>query len=175
MDSDLRTVFSSVNLKSCELDPLPPFIITDILDDIAPFFLYLFNRSLSEGCIPASQKRALVFPALKKANLDPNLCQNYRPISNLSFLSKTLERLVSLQLLPYLEHSGLLPSHQSGYRSYHSTETALLSLLSDIYSAVDKSQVTRLALFGSAFDMVDHEILLQRLETSCGLKGPPLL
>ena len=168
---------TSVNLKSCELDPLPPFIITDILDDIAPFFLYLFNRSLSEGCIPASQKRALVFPALKKPNLDPNLCQNFRPISNLSFLSKTLERLVSMQLLPYLEHSGLLPSHQSGYRAYHSTETALLSLLSDIYSAVDRSQLTLLALFdvSSAFDMVDHEILLQRLETSCGLKGSPLL
>src|SRR5688572_17703830 len=91
MDSDLCSVLTSVNLKSCELDPLPPFIITDILDDIAPFFLYLFNRSLSEGYIPASQKRAIVFPALKKPNLDPNLCQNFRPISNLSFLSKTLE------------------------------------------------------------------------------------
>src|SRR5688572_8709898 len=109
------------------LYPISPFIITDILDDIAPFFLYLFNRSLSEGCISASQKRAIVFPALKKPNLDPNLCQNFRPISNLSFLSKTLERLVSMQLLPYLEHSELLPSHQSGYRAYHSRETALLS------------------------------------------------
>ena len=144
MDSDLRSVLTSVNLKSCELNPLPPFIITDILDDIAPFFLYLFNRSLSEGCIPASQTRAIVFPALKKPNLDPNLCQNFRPISNLSFLSKTLERLVSMQLLPYLEHSGLLPSHQSGFRAYHSTETALLSLLSYIYSAVDRSQLTLL-------------------------------
>ena len=102
---------------------------------------------------------------------------NFRPISNLSFLSKTLERLVSMQLLPYLEHSGLLPSHQSGFTAYHSTETALLSLLSDIYSAVDRSQLTLLALFdvSSAFDMVDQEILLQRLETSCGLKGSPLL
>src|SRR6218665_1164490 len=45
----------------------------------------------------------LVFPTLKKPNLDPDLCQNYRPISNLSFLSKTLERLVSFQLLPYIE------------------------------------------------------------------------
>jgi len=82
-----------------------------------------------------------------------------------------------MQLLPYLEHSGLLPTHQSGFRAYHSTETALLSLLSDIYSAVDRSQLTLLALFdvSSAFDMVDHEILLQRLETSCGLKGSPLL
>jgi len=110
--------------------PTTPFVISDILDDLAPFLGYLFNRSLAEGCIPPSQKRALVFPSLKKPNLDTNLCQNYRPISNLSFLSKTLERLVSLQLLPYLEQSGLLPPNQSGFRAHHSTETALLSLSS---------------------------------------------
>src|SRR6218665_1585625 len=66
------------------------------------------------------------------SSLDARLCQNYRPIANLSFLSKTLERLVSLQLLSYLEQSGLLPSMQSCFRAHHSTETALLSLLSDI-------------------------------------------
>src|SRR5688572_30921494 len=108
---------------------------------------------------------------------DTNLCQNYRPISNLSFLSKTLERLVSLQLLPYLEQSGLLPPNQSGFRAHHSTETALLSLLSEIYSAVDRTELTLLALYdvSAAFDMVDHEILLQRLETSYGLKGLPFV
>ena len=130
-----------------------------------------------EGYLPGSEKRALVFPTLKKPNLDANLCQNYRPISNLSFLSKTLERLVSLQLLPYLEKSGLLPPSQSGFRTNHSTETVLLSLLSDIYSAIDRSQLSLLALFdvSAAFDMVDHDILLQRLEISCGIRGPALL
>src|SRR5688572_16493482 len=137
----------------------------------------MFNRSLQEGHLPSSQKCAIVFPTLKKPNLDPNVCQNYRPISNLSFLSKTLERLVSIQFLPFLEQSGLLPARQSGFRGHHSTETALLSLLSDIYSAMDKSQVTLLALFNAslAFDMVDHDILLHRLEISFGLSGLPLL
>ena len=177
LESELRHLLSTSNLKSCELDPLPPFVIVDVLDDIVPFLLYLFNRSLSEGLLPASQKRAIVFPTLKKPNLDSSICQNYRPIANLSFLSKTLERLVSLQLLPYLEQSGLLPPRQSGFRAHHSTETALLSLLSDIYSAMDKSHVTLLALFdaSSAFDMVDHDILLHRLEISFGLSGLPLL
>src|SRR6218665_3919741 len=128
-------------------------------------FALCFNRSLKEGYIPPSQKRALVFPFFKKPNLDPTNCQNFRPISNLSFISKTLERLVSLQLLPCLENSGLLPTYQSGFRANHSTETTLLSLLSDIYSAIDKSQLSLLALFdvSAAFDMVDHQILLERL------------
>ena len=164
-------------MNSCELDPLPPFVMVNILDDLAPFLVYVFNRSLTEGYLPASQKRAIVFPTLKKQNLDQNACQNYRPISNLSFLSKTLERLVSLQLLPYFEQAGLLPAAQSGFRGHHSTETTLLSLLSDIYVAIDQSHLSLLALFdvSSAFDMVDHEILLQRLELSCGLSGIPLL
>src|SRR6218665_2685749 len=82
--------------------------------------------------------------------------QNHRPISNLSFLSKALERLVSLQLLPYIEQSGLLPPSQPGFRAHHSTETVLLSLLSDIYSALDRSQLTLLALYdvSAAVDMV---------------------
>jgi hypothetical protein len=175
-DSDLRLVFASANLNSRELDPLPPFVIRDSLDELTPFLVYLFNRSLADGCVPPSQKRALVFPSLKKPNLDTNLCQNFRPISNLSFLSKTLERLVSLQFLPYLEQAGLLPSNQSGFRAHHSTETALLSLLTEIFSAVDKAELTLLALYdvSAAFDMVDHDILLQRLQTSYGLQGLPL-
>src|SRR6218665_3799928 len=177
LESELRSVLSAVNLKSCELDPLPPFIIVELLDNVAPFLLDVFNRSLKEGYIPPSQKRALVFPSLKKPNLDPTNSQNFKPISNLSFISKTLERLVSLQLLPYLETSGLLPTYQSGFRANHSTETALLSLLSDIYFAIDKSQLSLLALYdvSAAFDMVDHQILLERLETSCGISSLPLL
>ena len=139
--------------------------------------LYVFSRSLREGYIPPSQKRALVSPSLKKPNLDPTNCQNFRPISNLSSISKTLERLVSLQLLLYLENSGLLPAYQSGFRTNHSTETALLSLLSEMYSAIVKCQLSLLAFFdvSAAFDMVDHQILLQRLETSCGISSLPRL
>src|SRR6218665_1672359 len=175
-DTELRKLLTTCNLKSYELDPLPPFVMVDVLDEIVPFLLYLFNRSLSKGFLPSSQKCSIIFPALKQSSLLPSLCQNYRPIANLSFLSMTLERLVSLQLLPYLEKPGLFPCMQSGFRAHHSIETALLSLLSDIYTAMDTSHVTILALFdaSSAFDMVDNEILLQRLETSFGLSGSPL-
>ena len=124
----------------------PPFIM-ELIEDIAPFLLYIFNRSPAGGYIPPSEKRALVCPSLKKPNLDPTSFQNFRPISNLSFISKTLQRLVSLKFLPCLQSSGLLPTRQSGFKAKNSTETTLLSLLSDIYSAVDKSEVSPLTIY----------------------------
>src|SRR5678815_2783679 len=90
--------------------------MVNILDDLASFMVDVFNRSLTEGYLPASQKRAIVFPTLKKQNLDQNACQNYQPISNLSFLSKTLERLVSLSFFPTLSKLDfcLQPNLDSG-------------------------------------------------------------
>ena len=87
-----------------------------------------------------------------------------------------------LELFPPTEGGqpgeGSVPTHQlSGFRTNNFNETVLLSLLSDIYSAIDKSQLSLLVLFdvSAAFDVVDHQILLGRLETSCGIKGLLLL
>ena len=118
---------------------------------------------------------AIVKPRLKHEGLDQSEMSNYRPISNLSFLSKVLEQIVTFQLLPYLEANDLLPKYQSGFRALHSTETLLMHLLSDLYGAIDRSEVTLLALFdvSAAFDTVDHDILLDRLSISFGLSGTP--
>src|SRR6218665_2832194 len=101
---------------------------------------------------------------------------NYRPISNLSFLSKIVEKYVSMQLIMYLEENSLLPAQQSGFRKHHSTESLLTRILADMFLAVDKGHVTLLALFdvSAAFDTVGHGILLERPETSFGVVGRPL-
>jgi len=98
---------------------------------------------------------------------------NFRPIANVSFISKIIEKIVSFQLTAYLVRNNLLPTFQSGFRKGHSTETLLVRLLSDIYGAIDRSQVTLLALFdvSAAFDTVDHGNLLMRLSASFGLSG----
>ena len=81
-------------------------------------------------------------------------------------MSKLLERLVAAQLVRYLETSNLLPPLQSGFRPRHSTETAVLRVLSDILEAVDRGDVAVLALLdlSTAFDLVDHDILVRRLQ-----------
>src|SRR6218665_2835410 len=106
--------------------------------------------------------------SFKKPKLDPTSCQNVIPISHSSFMSKPLEHPISSQLLRYFQSSGLLPTHQSGFRGNHSTEPVHRSVLSDIYSVVDKSKVSFLSLFAvfADFDMVDHQIFLKRFETS---------
>src|SRR6218665_2855171 len=80
----LRQLLLSSQQKSCELDPLPPFLIKDYLDELLPFLLLLCNTALGDGALPASQKAgSIVFPSLKRNGLDSD--DNYRPISNLSF------------------------------------------------------------------------------------------
>ena len=91
-------------------------------------------------------------------------------------LSKLLERLVAKQLLNYLNLSKLLPDVQSAYRAYHSTETAVLKVMSDVLRAIDDGDVVLLMLLdlSAAFDTVDHNILLRRLKISYGFSGQAL-
>ena len=144
-----------------------------ISDLVASYITELFNRSLVAGYFPAEFKHAFITPIVKKAGLDINDVGSYRPISNLSVLSKTFERVVARQLISYLEHNKLLPSHQSGFRLGHSTETAVLCVLSDILAAVDRGDFAAFVLLylSAAFDTVDHGILLERLRRSFGISG----
>jgi len=113
---------------------------------------------------------------MKKYRLDVTNAQSYRPISNLLVVSKLLERIVAQQLKTYLQSSGLLPSLQSGFRPGHSTETAVLRVLSDLLQAVDSGDVAALVLLdlSAAFDTLDHAILCRRLRLSFGLDGSAL-
>jgi len=119
------------------------------IDTTAPFITELFNRSLSSGRVPEMFKAAYVTPRIKKADMDPTDPRLlYRPISNLPVSSKLPERLVARQLLAYLNTSGLLPRLQSAYRPHHSTETAILKVLSDILLArpIDAGDLSALVL-----------------------------
>ena len=96
-------------------DPIPTPILHDCLDEITPIVTDIVNKSLSCGVVPRCFKHALVKPPLKKANLDQSCLSNYRPVSNLPFLSKVLERIVLKQLLQHLESVSLpkVPQHRN--------------------------------------------------------------
>ena len=175
-DAELRSLLLSSPSKTCALDPIPAFLLKEFVDELLPFLVQLCNTSLVEGCLPGSQKRAIIRPEIKKPGLDPDNIKHYRPISNLTFLSKVIEKLVVRRLLRYLESCNLMPKLQSGFRKGHSTETVLLRLISDVYDAIDAGHVTLLALLdvSAAFDTVDHSILLTRLRISFGVAGRAL-
>ena len=161
---------------TCDLDPIPTNVLKKVSSAIAPFATSLINKSLDEGYVPPSLKYANVIPLIKKESLDPDVLKNYRPVSNLPFLSKVLERVVAKRLVQYMENNNLQYPFQSAYRKHHCVETALLRVQSDILTAIDKKQCVLLVLLdlSAAFDTIDHKILLTRLQSYLGISGQAL-
>src|SRR5580704_13495947 len=126
--------------------------------------------------LPSSFKNAIVTPLLKKFNLTHNNLSNYGPISNFSFLSKLLERLIQKRLLLHLNSFSSIPVFQSGFRKSHSTETALLRIHNDLLLAKENKKVSALILLdlSAAFDTIDHNILLSRLSLNFGVTSSAL-
>jgi hypothetical protein len=160
---EVITAIYRLSEKQCSYNLIPISLLKVVAANAAPFFVQLFNRSLQTGIVPGSFKAACVTPLIKKSDLDAADVKSYRPISNLS----------AKQLIDYLKQNNMLPCLQNAYRSGHSTETAVLKVLSDITFAVDSGDLSALALLdlSAAFDTVDHHILLQRLQISFGLSG----
>ena len=134
------------------------------------------NESLTNGCFPDHWKNVRISPILKRGNLDPCDASSYRPISNVSVLSKLLEKLVKKQLLSHLNSFTLFNPLQSAYRANHSTDMALLKITNDVLHSMDNGHVTLLSFLdlSAAFDCVDHAIFLERLSRTYGISGTAL-
>jgi len=135
---EIQKLISSAPNKTCELDPAPTCLVKDMQGLLSPFISLLINKSLTAGCFPAAFREALVRPLLKKVGLDAGDQKSFRPVSNLPFLSKILERVVQARLQAFLESNWLMPKTQSAYRKYHSTETAVTRVYNDLLLAADR-------------------------------------
>ena len=175
-ESEVEKIILASPPKSCSLDPIPTTILLKCLESTLKDITAIINYSLRTGTVPDVFKQAVVIPLLKKSNLDQDNLKNYRPVSNLPFLSKILEKVVLKQLNKHLQAHRLIETYQSAYRAKHSTESALLKIVNDILLSIDKGDVCVLALLdlSAAFDTLDHSILRRTLEHSFGLRGPVL-
>ena len=124
-DSFSFTSFSEVldlmlaSKSSSPIDPLPLSLFHKLAFILTPFILNIINISLHSGIVPSSLKYAIIKPILKKPGLDIECLSNYRPISQLPFISKILERIVSKQYINYLNANSLFDTRQSAYRKFH--------------------------------------------------------
>uniref|UniRef100_A0A670II88 Reverse transcriptase domain-containing protein n=1 Tax=Podarcis muralis TaxID=64176 RepID=A0A670II88_PODMU len=163
---DVDRLLGKVKPTTCLLDPCPSWLIKVSREGLGDGLCGVVNASLCEGAFPDPLKEAVIKPLLKKTSLDPANLANYRPVSNLPFLGKVIERVVAEQLQARLEETDHLDPFQSGFRSHHGTETALVALVDDLRRARDKGESCFLVLLdlSAAFDTIDHNILLDRLE-----------
>ena len=169
-------MISKLPNKSCDLDPIPVSLLKDCTEQLAPIITEIINTSLLTGEFPESLKQARVRPLLKKPNLDPENLANYRPVSNLSLMSKLIERAACSQITEYISHNNLHADCQSAYRSGHSTETALLRVQNAVLRSLDERREVILIMLdlSAAFDTIDHDILLSRLRSRFGFGSTAL-
>ena len=170
-----RIILSSPS-TSCCLDPLPTSLLKKILPTLLTQLTSIVNFSLSSGRFPSAWKHALISPLLKKPSLDPNLLAHYRPIAFLPFVSKLIKRAAAFQLNGTLSMHTVLSPYQFVRRAGHSIETLLLSVTNDLLLAADEGDASVLLFLdlSAAFDTIDHDILLNRLERHCGITANAL-
>ena len=109
-------------------------------------------------------------------SLDQNVLKNYRPISDLPFLSKILEKVFLHKFHAHLQENNVCNPFQSACHTGHSTESTLLRVINDLLNSVDEDKISVLLLrdLSAAFDTIDHQILLSSLETAFGIRSTAL-
>ena len=171
-EEELKKIISEHGVKCSPEDPLPAEVLTANLDTFLPFWVEIVNLSLAVGRMD-KVKSAVILPLIKELNsmTDTEEYKNYRPVSNLVFIGKLIERVVDIRLQEHLKLNNLNTKEEYGYKQLHSTELLLTWVTNNLLEACDQNMpsVVLLLDLSAAFDTVDHEKLLGILEEEIGV------
>ena len=108
---------------------------------------------------------------------EQNNLKNYRPVSNLTFIGKLIEKIACSRLVEHMEINDIADPYQSAYRPKHGTESALIKVKNDIMFSLNSNKVVFVVLLdlSAAFDAIDHSIFIVRLSERIGVRGTALI
>ena len=171
------SIVKSNGIKCSPEDPVPASLLSSSIDTFAPFWLEIVNLSLQVGSMEG-MVNAVVLPLIKDLSslVDTDQYKNYRPVSNLVFIGKLIERVVQIRLNQHLLTNDLVSEKNYAYEKKHSTELLLLKVVDDLYKSFDNNlpSVVILLDLSAAFDTVDHAKLLHILKYEIGIDGTAL-
>ena len=172
-EEELTVIFGAMKKKRCSLDPIPSDTLSKCFYSMKPYILQIINKSLASGIFPTELKHSVIQPIIKNVDGDVNDLKNYRPVSNICFLSKLIEKCILIQLVSHFQQNNLMSNHQSGYKTLHSCETAMLLMVNDIQSFVEQRKVAAVLMLdlSAAFDTINHKILFDKLAGLYGIHG----
>ena len=145
-ESEISKILLNCPNKQSDSDPIPTWLLKVCAPVLIPTITNIVNLSLTSGHFHPILKESVISPLLKKPTLDKDQLSNYRPISNLSLISKIIERVVKSRLTDHLVSNGLLNPNQSAYCKHHSTETALLYIHHHLIIAIRSQKLSCLCL-----------------------------
>ena len=172
----MASIIHKLNRTTCGLDPFPTKLLMSHLSSIINIILRIVNLCFSSGDFPASCKSAIISPLIKKQGLDSEILKNYRPVANLSFIYKNIEKAIATQIHNHLINNDIVDNFQSAYKTGHSCETALLRVYNDIVTTIGRGNGAMLVLLdlSAGFDTIDHDNLFCILKKYVGICGNAL-
>ena len=173
-EDEIRSIIKVHGFKCSPEDPVPAPLLKSCIDTFVPIWLDLVNLSLEQGSIECL-KSAVVLPLIKELDsaIDTEILKNYRPVSNLQFIEKLIERVVGSRLDDHMDINNLHSPKQYGYKRNHSTELLLTKVVNDLLLGCDQ-KIPSIVMFldlSAAFDTVDQKKLVNILRDQIGIRG----